>query len=750
MKPVKALLIVILFHTFCNAQLNRPKVALVLSGGGAKGLSHIGVIKVMEELGIKPDIVTGTSMGSIVGGFYALGYTSAFMDSLVTNLNWDLLLSNDISLRNVVMEEKNEYNKYLFEFPVVNHKIRLPSGLIEGQKISQLFSEISWRAIGIEHFDHLPIQFRCVASDIINGEVVVFDKGDLATAMRSSMAIPTLFTPVELDSNRLLVDGGVMRNFPVQEAINLGADIIIGVYVGFKDNITPDEMFSLTDILTRTSAFYGINDYIEQLNYVDIYIEPDLGDLHAGNFKDARKLIDNGEKAAREKLPQLKALSAMLDSFPAPPKKLLPDPDIVYIKGIEIENNKHLTDEFIIAKSGIVKDSWVSKKDLEKALDLVYGTRFVDKITYRFRLEPGGFVLIFMVKEKPSAFIKTSIRYDNDFNFGINTNFSIRNLGLSNSKFSTSFFISDIPRINTSYSKYIGQNQGIVFTLGSTFEQNKIPIYIDNSTVGEFNHQYFESYFKTKYSYSPNHELSFKTAYEYAEIKPNSSLKTIFPEFNFSLYGYGNLSLSAGYEINFRNRQYYPTWGNNLKIIYKKAFNPLITLERNESLIVDTGLFNTNLDKYYVFKFKFSNIKKFTKRLIIIDEILLGLTSDETVISEQFFTGGLHENYRLNAIPLAGFNMFENTFEKIVKAKIETNYKITDRLYLSVIANILKNEEYTESLALDILKNEPQDTYFGYAIGVKYRSFLGPCHFYIGDNNKDNHLRWYLSIGHNF
>ena len=226
---------------------------MVLSGGGAKGLAHIGVLKVLEEAGIRPDIITGTSMGSIMGSLYAVGYTAAELSDINKNANWDLLLTDKERLLSVAMDEKDETKKYLFEIPIREKKINLPAGVINGQHLEAYFSELLWPLTEEEDFNQLPVPFHCMSVDMISGRTIEHSSGDLVKSIRASMSIPTVFSPVQMDS-MLLVDGGVTRNFPVQEAINMGADIIIGVYVGFQEDVTVDDIRSMTDILQRSIA----------------------------------------------------------------------------------------------------------------------------------------------------------------------------------------------------------------------------------------------------------------------------------------------------------------------------------------------------------------------------------------------------------------------------------------------------------------------------------------------------------------
>ena len=192
---------------------SRPKIGLVLSGGGAKGIAHIRVLQALDSLGIVPDFIAGTSMGSVVGGLYAAGYTGNEIDSIAKTLDWQQLMSNSVSLDEINIEEKDEFGRYIYELPMSGFKPKLPLGLIEGQHIEELLSRLFFHVNGISNFQQLPTPFLCVASDIVKGEPVVLNRGSLPQAIRASMSIPSVFAPVRID-NRLLVDGGVFNNPP--------------------------------------------------------------------------------------------------------------------------------------------------------------------------------------------------------------------------------------------------------------------------------------------------------------------------------------------------------------------------------------------------------------------------------------------------------------------------------------------------------------------------------------------------------
>ena len=231
MKKSLLLLTIFLLNLALQAQDNsrRPKIGIALSGGGAKGFSHIGVLKVLEEAGIVPDYITGTSMGSVVGGLYAIGYPVDSLAKLAIEQDWTQVLSDDLLLQEVIFEEKQYFKNQQLELPIQDGGVKAPGGLIQGQEIEHLLARLTLPAYQIESFDDLPIPFRCMAVDLYWGEPVEFSGGPLAEAIRASMAIPSVFTPVYKDS-LILIDGGVIRNFPVQELQEMGADIIIGVH----------------------------------------------------------------------------------------------------------------------------------------------------------------------------------------------------------------------------------------------------------------------------------------------------------------------------------------------------------------------------------------------------------------------------------------------------------------------------------------------------------------------------------------
>ncbi len=340
----------------------RKKVGVVLSGGGAKGMAHIGALKVIEEAGIPIDYVVGTSMGSIIGGLYSIGYTPEQMDSMVRRQDWSFLLSDKIPRSEQNMAEREASEKYVFSLPFgKNAKTQAVGGLIKGQNLANLFSELTVGYHDSIDFNKLPIPFACVSENIVNGNEVNFHKGVLATAMRASMAIPGVFTPVRLDS-MVLVDGGVVNNYPVNVARAMGADIIIGVDV--QNDLKPaNELNSTGSILGQLINLMGLELYKKNLKETDTYIKVDVEGYSAASFTPSAvdTLIRRGEEAALAqknsliKLKQELGLDSTYMPKPLPSYPYSPNRK-VYIKEITFDGLDEKDKRWLLKRCDLKED----------------------------------------------------------------------------------------------------------------------------------------------------------------------------------------------------------------------------------------------------------------------------------------------------------------------------------------------------------------------------------------------------------
>ncbi|MDZ7264135.1 MAG: patatin-like phospholipase family protein [candidate division KSB1 bacterium] len=291
-----------------HAPVERPKIGLVLSGGGAKGFAHVGVLKLLDSLQIPIDYIAGTSMGGIAGALYSIGYTGYDLEKLAHRNDWQTIFSDRPPRPDLPFFQKEQMGRYQLEFGMKGVKPVPPTGLIFGQKVSLLFLSLTFPYEHITNFDHLPIPFRCVAVDLVTGNQVVLKSGSLAKAMRSTMAIPTVFSPVEWGDS-LLVDGGLINNLPVDVVKEMGADIVIAVDVQ-SPLLERKKLTSALAVLEQTVSLVGIDRVKENLKKVDILIRPQIDEFSAADF-DADKInaiLQRGDEAARGSVGQLVAL----------------------------------------------------------------------------------------------------------------------------------------------------------------------------------------------------------------------------------------------------------------------------------------------------------------------------------------------------------------------------------------------------------------------------------------------------------
>lgn len=311
----------------------RKKVAVVLCGGGAMGTVHVGALKVLEQAGIPIDIVTGTSMGSIIGGFYAVGYDAADIEDILTSMDWGEILRDRVSMRNQTLDERERHNIYLLDYRLfLDHsQDSLAGGLIRGTNVEKTLRHYLRQPENID-FTQLPRSFGCVATDLVTDSEVQLTSGSLPQAIRASMAIPGVFSPVRINPY-ILVDGGTKNNFPADLARKLGADIVIGIRTDLGLN---NQYYSTSDILERSVGADIHNRSDENEKYCDLVIRVPVRGYSAAHFYDSaiRNLIDRGEDAARAKMDSIMILKEMA-GVPADYK-----PDYSYVHLTDIDNNE--------------------------------------------------------------------------------------------------------------------------------------------------------------------------------------------------------------------------------------------------------------------------------------------------------------------------------------------------------------------------------------------------------------------------
>lgn len=483
--PVLSLLLfclLLLFTTGLRAQ-SEPRLGITLSGGGAKGLAHIGVLQVLEENGIYPDMVTGTSMGSIIGGLYAMGYDPQELEALTGAIEWNTYFNDTYPRSFRPVEERDRADRFQLAFAIENGSIRVPRGLILGRKIQALLAGLTTPTNDLPTFDDFFLPYRAVATDLETGEAVVFGEGPLRKAIRASMSIPSVFEPVDY-RERLLVDGLLVRNLPVQDAFALGADAVIAVDVG-TPLYTRDELGNIIKVLEQTSSFGGAYENERQRAMADVVIDPDLGRFTTLDYNKADSLILLGRRSAKAALPQVRdSLQRLGFTLPmTPPERPELRQDSFYITEVTFEADEVSTRKVLRQLFSWQPPGLLTLTQLNDAIGRLYGSGFFDLVDYQ--IEPSNsraYRLRLEAVSRPDWSMGLGFQYDSDFNTGLLVNLTGRNLFYRGSVLSADLRISENPAASLDYLFYTRTNPSlglrltnrIAFFPGRIFEDYRL------------------------------------------------------------------------------------------------------------------------------------------------------------------------------------------------------------------------------------------------------------------------------------
>jgi NTE family protein len=369
------------------APATAPRIGLALSGGGARGIAHIGVLKVLEEMRVPIHCVTGTSMGAIVGASFAAGRSPVEMEKLVLAADWAAIFRDRPPRKEISIRRKSDDYKTLFapEFGVTEDGLALPKGVIAGVSIEAFFRVLAAPAIGITDFHELPIPFRAMATDIETGESVVIDRGSVAQAMRASMSVPGAIAPVEIDG-RLLVDGGIANNLPIDEARKLCADVVIAVNISTPP-LKRNEITSALTVVGQLINFLGkqtVDEQLKRMGTQDVLIAPDLGDISASKFDHSAEAIRIGEQATRAMADSLKRYSLPPEQYAALRAQQLAEAKALgTVDEIRVEGLQRTNPEVLLALVESKPGEPLSEEKIGADLRRIYGRRDFESISYR-------------------------------------------------------------------------------------------------------------------------------------------------------------------------------------------------------------------------------------------------------------------------------------------------------------------------------------------------------------------------------
>lgn len=447
-------------NSVAQDSIKKPKIGLVLSGGGAKGLAHIGVLKVIDSLGIKIDYIGGTSMGAIVGGLYASGYTGKQLDSIFSTLNIDDLVQDNIPRKSKLLFNKRNDDIYALSLPFKRLKLETPNALSKGFYNYNFLSKLTYHVRNTRDFKKLPIPFFCMATDIESGEEIVLNKGIFPQALIASSSVPSIFYPIEIEG-KLLIDGGVTNNYPVEKLKELGAEYIIGVDVQeeLKDR---KELQGITTIFGQISNFNTQSQMKSKRQLTNVYIKPEIKGYTVLSFENGKKIIENGEYATRNFLSELMKFENK--DYQKPELKLIKDS--IFIGNIGFTELKNYTRAYVLGKLRFKQNSKVSFEDFQNGIQNLSNTQNFSSVKYQFNEKD---IFISLRENKINTFLKFALHYDELYKSGALINITQKKIISKNDMVSLDIILGDNFRYDFNYLI----DNGYYFSFGINSTLNK-------------------------------------------------------------------------------------------------------------------------------------------------------------------------------------------------------------------------------------------------------------------------------------
>ncbi|WP_311886158.1 MULTISPECIES: patatin-like phospholipase family protein [unclassified Pseudomonas] len=706
----------------------RPKVGLVLSGGAARGLAHIGVLKALEEQGIKIDAIAGTSMGAVVGGLYASGYKIDELEKLALNIDWQAALSDAPPREDVPFRRKQDDRDFLVKQKLSfrdDGSLGLPLGVIQGQNLSLLLESLLAHTSDTRDFDKLPIPFRAVATDISNGEKVVFRKGHLPQVIRASMSIPAVFAPVELDG-RLLVDGGMTDNIPLDVAREMGVDVAIVVDIG-----TPlrnrKQLTTVVDVLNQSITLMTRSNSEEQLAALkssDVLIQPALAAFGVTDFGKAQDMIDAGYRATRildARLAVLKpkeSQDAELNAARSPGQRT------PIITGIRVENDSKVDDDVI---------RYYIRQHIGEPLDLarlhsdmgtLYGLDYFEQVQYRVVHKGQDHTLVISARGKRSGtdYLRVGLNLSDDMRgdsaFNLGASYRINGINRLGAEWLTRAQIGDKQELYTEFYQPLDVGSRYFVAPYASFEAQNVDAVLDNDPIAQYRVERYGFGLNFGRQIGNNGEVRFGVGEAWGKADVRIGDQDL-PSENFN-EGFYTLK----YSYDSLDNVYFPHEGKDVSLTLMQ-FEP--------GLGSDT--------RYRQWEFKLDKAMSRGPDTLILGGRYGRTLDDANVVTSSFLLGGARQ--------LSGFREDAISGQNVSLMRAVYYRRLTPRSYLPLDFPLYAGASLERGRAWNN-DNEFDSGYINAAsVFIGFDTPLGPLNFSYGLNDA-NEQAVYLNLGQTF
>jgi|GEM_PF-209262 len=700
------------------------KVGLALSGGGAKGLAHVGVLRELEKANVQIDYITGTSVGAIVGAMYSIGYTPDEIEDYLKSVNWNNLLNEYRNFREIPLERK--FNSFDYMITLRYDKkfnFSIPKSLGDSEityfQLKKIFKDV----IDIDDFDQLPIPLRVVATDLNTGRGTVFRRGDLARVIAASSAIPAIFDPVEID-NRLYVDGLISQNFPVQEAFDMGADVVIGSNVGnvLKDN----EDYSIVGVINQLMAIPSASSTEEQKRLATILISPNMDEFSATDGNNNDELVRLGEQGARDKLSLLNKLEKRKEARRSLVRTL---ENSIYIENIVLSDETQMRkNEILLSMLDTIKNQHITYEELEKIFLRIYGLDFVDSIYYHV--------------DGTTLYVDSDINPSNTFGIGFNysTGYgSILNIG---TEFSNIGKVGNSTFLNVKLGDHLGFEARNFFYYGTSnkigifanviVDESPFYLYSKNKKIGEFERQMAKVEFGAASQINNRLFLIYGIDSGFSELR--EKIRTNIPEVSAAEYSrnINNAFLKITYDtLNSIKR---PTDGYKIDVHY-----------------IWGGSFGRSGSNYYGPLYTARVFRPIDKKTTFKYGISGGALSGDNIYLDQYIKiGGMKDDINNREFAFAGLHTHQKLVKQFIIGKVEIEREIMKNLYLNLAWNFGTFEEVGSQAGNYSRSNMWKEPIQGFGIGAHYETMFGPVEFSLSKDGKDGSVITQVNVGYRF